>query len=478
VTTPAALPPQSRFDSGSFRDRSGYVFRSGGRILRTLDQDAVRAWRALSASAFFATAVRSGKLIGTAELPAADVERLEEASGWAAVLEHEIVPFVSYPFEWSFGMLRAAAELQLELLAEALRAGLTMKDASSYNVQWRGARPVFIDVPSFEPYRDGDPWVGYRQFCELCLYPLLLEAYKGIPFQPLLRGRLEGIEAGVCLAAMSLRDLFRRGVLTHVWLHARAQQRFADRATSAPRDLARAGFGRALIERNVKGLRALVGRLESRANRPSVWVEYRETCSYDDRDRAAKAEFVEKALAARARAAVWDLGANTGEFSRLAARYAPLVVALDSDAGAVDRLYRELAAEGESRVLPLVLDIADPSPPLGWRLRERTALWDRGRPDLVLALALVHHLVLGANLPLDGLVEWLASLGGDLVVEFVAKDDAMAQRLLRHRADQYGEYRQDRFETCLGRHFDIEARHQLGCGTRWLYSCRKHQEDR
>ncbi|MGE5236168.1 MAG: class I SAM-dependent methyltransferase [Acidobacteriota bacterium] len=468
------LQAQDRaFDRGSFRDRGGRVFRADGRILRTVDDAALGSWHALSRTRFFAESVRAGKLPATRELAPDEVRHVAEAQGWHGVLDHDPVPFVSYPFEWSFGMLRQAGLLQLELLAGALREGLTMKDATPYNVQWRGARPVFIDIPSFEPYRDGEPWVGYRQFCELYLYPLLLEAYRGIPFQPLLRGRLEGVEAPTCLAAMSARDLARPGVLTHVWLHARAQQRFADRPVSAPRDVAAAGFGKALIERNVAGLTRLLRNLRPRRRSQSAWVGYRETCSYDDRDRATKSELVDRVAAGLHPAIVWDLGANTGEFSRIAARHAGYVLALDADTGAVERLFGELAGSGEGRVLPLVFDIADPSPALGWRGEERPALWDRGRPDLVLALALIHHLVIGANLPLAEVVAWLASLGGDLVIEFVAKDDPMTQRLLRHKADQYTDYDQAHLEACLARSFEIDARVPLARGTRWLYSCRQ-----
>jgi hypothetical protein len=395
-------------------------------------------------------------------------ERVDASlDGYSAVLRHERLPFVSYPYEWSFSMLRDAALLQLDLLLAALAEDLTLKDASPYNVQWRGAHPVFVDVGSFEALRVGEPWEGYRQFCMLFLYPLLVQAWRGVPFQPLLRGSLEGIAPAEARALLRGRDVLRRGALTHVVLHARLDRR--ERGRDVRGELRRAGFHKGLIEANVRGLRRLVSRL---AWEPpaTTWTAYGPTTSYAEADAERKAAFVRSVAAARRRGLVWDLGANDGRFTRIAAEHAEYAVALDADAGVVERLYRGLRAEGSTAILPLVADLSDPPPGLGWRGLERRPLWERGRPDLVLCLALVHHLAISANVPLALVVDWLASLGGEVVVELPTPADPMVEALLaRKRAGLHADYGRDRFERLLGEPFSIERTEELSGGTRVVY---------
>jgi len=459
-------------DPGSYRDREGRVFHRDGRVLRTLSAAALAEWEALQATRFFPRAMAAGRVVATrrVELPA-DAPPAR-ARPWVAALEHERVPFLSYPYEWSFGMLRDAAKLQLGLLSEALEEGFVLKDSSAYNFQWLGARPLLIDVPSFERLAPGEPWVGYLQFCQLFLYPLLLTAYRDVPFQPLLRGALDGVTPETAAALLHGRDRLRRGVFTHVWLQARLQALAAGAERSVKRQLAESGFSRALILANVRKLARLVDALAWRRT-ASTWAGYRESHGYSAEDHAAKREFVARAAAGRKPGLVWDLGANTGDFARVCRDHAGYVVALDADHLAVERLYQELRRDGETRILPLVGNVVDPSTGLGWRGRERQGLEDRGRPDLVLALALIHHLVIGANVPLDELVDWWASLGGDLVVEFVAREDPMVKKLLLNKEDRYADYDRDRLERALGRHWALERRLDLASGTRTLYHARR-----
>jgi hypothetical protein len=390
----------------------------------------------------------------------------EELTGrYAAVLRHERVPVVSYPYEWTFGMLRDAALLQLDLLLDALDEDLTLKDASPYNVQWLGARPVFVDVGSFERLREGEPWAGYRQFCTLYLYPLMLQAWKGVPFQPWLRGSLDGIEPAEMRALLSLRDRIRRGVLGHVVLHSRMERRYGDRKRDVKRELRSAGFHKGLIRANVEGLRKLVRRLEWEPGR-STWSGYGEENPYSEADAAAKESFVRAAAEARRWALAWDLGCNDGRYTRVAAESCDYVVAVDADAAVVELLYRVLREEGSRTILPLAMDVADPSPNLGWRGLERRALEERGRPQLVLCLALVHHLAISANVPLESFLDWLAGLGCSLVVEFPTREDPMVQRLLAGKGpDANPDYGTDAFE----RHWRVERREVLPSGTRILY---------
>ena len=244
--TPAAQTAPTGFDPGSFRDWDSRVFLRDGRVFRALSPDGLADWEALAGSRLFGEAVAEGKLVPT--------ERIEDAAvpeglvhGPAAVLEHERVPFVSYPYEWPFSMLRDAALLQLELLRRGLEEDLILKDSTPYNVQFRGTRPVFVDVGSFERFRPGEPWAAYRQFCLLFLNPLLLQAYKGIPYRPWLRGSLDGISPTDLRRVFSFRDLFRRGVLTHVALHARLERKHAESQRDVKGELKRAGFKKELV---------------------------------------------------------------------------------------------------------------------------------------------------------------------------------------------------------------------------------------
>ena len=465
-----AEKPSIQFDAGSFRDPDTRVFHYNGAVFRCLTPRALADWQRLAATEFHARFRADRRVIPTRLVT--DPESLPPlAARWAAVLEHERVPVVSYPYEWSFGMLKDAALLQLDVTRAALDEEMTLKDATAFNVQWLGARPTFIDIGSFTPYAAGEPWAGYRQFCETFLYPLLLQAYRNVPFHPWLRGSLEGITAAQCSALLSGRDFLRRGVLAHVFLQAKAQSRYEDTPGDVRQELRAAGFGAALIKHNIDRMRRTVERLRWGPRR-STWSEYQREHSYVDADLRRKTEFVEQTLARRRWPLVWDLGCNTGNYSRMAAKHADYVLALDGDHVVVERLYHSLKAGGPANVLPLLADLADPSPGLGWRGRERLPLGDRGAPSLILCLALMHHLVIGRNIPLDDFVAWLAQFGAEVVLEFVAPGDPMVERLLRNRRDQEFDYSNEAVGAALGRHFGAVTHETLASGTRTLYHCR------
>lgn len=464
------MPPQLSADPGSFRDPDSRVFNDGERIFRALSERGLANFERLAATDFFERAQEAGTLVRTERLDGSREIRPDDFPAPAAILSHERLPFVSYPYEWPFSMLRDAAVLQLGLLHDALAEGLISKDASPYNVQWRGSSPVFIDVGSFEPLGEGEPWAGYRQFCCLFLYPLMLQAYAGLPFQPWLRGSLEGIAPAEARAVLRGRQSFRRGVLTHVALHARLERRESDRDTRS--EVRRAGFRKELIEANVARLSKLVQRLDWGSSK-TAWSDYGERSHYEAEELERKDRFVREACASVSPRLVWDLGCNDGRYSRIAAEHSGFVVAIDGDHASVEALYRALRGESDERILPLVIDLADPSPARGWRGLERSRLEERGRPELVLCLALVHHLSIAANVPLSEVVDWLASLGGVLVVEFAGRDDPMVQRLLaRKKDDAHPDYTAESFERELLKRFEITRREPLASRFRTLYEAR------
>ncbi len=459
-------------DPGSFRDPMSRVFRHDGAILRALAEgEGLADFEALESADFFREALEAGHIVGTER--AGDVDPAELGEGWAAVLRHERIPALSYPYEWSFEMLRDAAKLQLDLTSAALSEDLTTKDATSYNIQFVGSRPTFIDVGSFERLRADEPWYGYRQFCQLFLYPLMLQGYKEVPFQPWLRGAVDGIGPLEMRAVMSRWDLLsprKKGTMIHVGLHARAERRYSDTDRDVKADLKKAGFKKEVTVAQVRGLRKVVDRITWKRSE-SEWSGYSERGHYTDDDLARKSEFVSAVTAARPRRLVLDLGANDGYFSRLAVEAgAEHVVALDADPLVVDTLYRALRAEANHRILPLVMDLADPSPGLGWRGAERQPFVGRHDADLVLALAVVHHVAISANVPLGAFVGLLAELGGEAVVELPTPADPMVQRLLRNkRAGVHDDYTVETFERELGARFRVERREVLPSETRILY---------
>jgi hypothetical protein len=366
-------------------------------------------------------------------------------------------------------MLRDAALLHLEILLSALGEDVTMKDGYAFNVQWNGRRPVFIDIGSFELLRTSGPWIGYRQFCQTFLYPLMLEAHLGIPFQRYLLGHLDGLEPTEMRRIFSGRKRFKKGVFRHVYLHSVAESRVTQGGTALKDEMGKAGFGKELTLAMVKKLHKLVGKLRSKRSE-SGWKQYRETCSYSDADRATKDTFIRSAVEGMNPSISWDLGCNDGAYSRMIAESGGTVIAVDYDDVTVDALYQSLRTDGPENVLPLVMNLVDPSPARGWRNEERRAFTDRTKPDLVLALALVHHLAIAANVPLPEVVSWFRSLDATLIVEFVEPHDPMAAQLLGNKpAGMFESYRVDAFEKLLEEQFTITRREALPSGSRTLY---------
>lgn len=483
---PTAVPAPAAADRGSFRDPLSRVFRLAGpdgpTIVRGLTAEALDDYRALTATRFYPAALARGEIVGTTECAPAEHALPPAVDGrpWAAALRHDVIDVLSYPYEWTFEMLRDAARLQLRLGRAALDERILTKDASSYNVQFVGASPVFIDVGSFERLRPGEPWAGYRQFCELFLNPLYVQSIAGIPFQPLLRADVAGIDPTLTKALLGGRGRFAKGVLANVTLHARADKRYADADSTRDikAEMQRAGFGPGIIRAQLDNLAKVVDALEW-DQQQSVWSDYGDRAHYTDVDLATKERFVADAVRAHPDPRlVLDLGANDGRFSHIAVNAgATAAVAADFDALVVDRLYRRLRDTGERRILPLVLDLANPSPGLGWRNAERPAFVDRVRPDITLCLAVVHHLALTNNVPLDEVVAMLADFADidnrtSLVVEFPHPDDVMARRLLaRKRTGLFDHYTLHNFERALATRFDTIERVELPSGTRTLYRC-------
>jgi SAM-dependent methyltransferase len=380
-------------------------------------------------------------------------------------------------------MLKDAALLHLEILEKAIPAGWTLKDSSAYNIQFIGARPVFIDIPSFEPYRAGDPWGGYRQFCMMFLYPLMLKAYLGVDFGPMMRAYLDGIDPATANRLLFRAARWKQGVFSHVYLHSKMQTRAAageldeakrltEDAGGSPEVRKRLRHSEAMVLGLIQGLRSTIAKMKSPDER-TVWGDYDADHSYSDTSLRLKKEFVERNIKCGEYRKVWDIGCNTGTFSRLSEPFAEQVISIDGDPKAIDRLYQREKREGAGKILPMIIDLGNVSPNQGWRGAERKSLENRGRPDITLCLALIHHMVIAANIPMREFIDWLGDLGGDLIIEFVTAEDAMARMLLRNKVNQYQDYTIEEFERLIAARYMIADSEELKGGHRKIYYLRR-----
>ena len=454
------------FLPGSYRDRSARVCLSGDRVLRALTGEAAAVWQQLQPSDFWRQICQQGLVVATTEAEGEAAWAVQQ--GYQLVLQHERIGLISWPWEWSFSMLRDAALLQLSLLQQALPAGFDLADATPFNFQFRGASVQFMDVGSFRLRQPTGLWEGYRQFCEQFLAPLLLQAWKQMDFQPLLRGRMTGIPLRQMAGLLSWRDLlFRRGALTHIWLHSRVASVMQRRRQQAGSD----ELSTEMILSNLRGLQRVVQSLQW-TPADSAWQDYYETAAHATAHEAEKSQFVSRACSQFRPDVTWDLGCNEGRYSRIAAEWGT-VLALDADHAVIDRLYRRLAAEPRDcvfrqRITPLVFNLADPSPSQGWRLQERMSLLARSQPRLVLCLAVIHHLVLGCGLLLEDVVRWLAELQVPVVFEWVDREDPLVCRMLQQRQDVFTDYSEERLRGALRGVFQVGAEQCLSEGHRKL----------
>lgn len=447
---------------GSFRDPSGFVYTRDGTPYRQVNLGFRHQFEAFLASGLYDELTREGLLVPHEQVGL----ELSATSEAFAVLRPERIAFISYPYEWSFGQLQDAALLTLEVQERALARGFTLRDSSAYNIQFQGGRPVFIDTLSFEPLEEGKAWAGYKQFCEHFLVPLTLMSTRDVRCGALLRSYLDGIPLDLGSRLLPRRSWASLASLLHIHLHAWAQSRYGGRTIgSAVKDRR---MSREALVRLIKNLAAATRRL-SWSPSGTEWADYAADNSYSDAAARSKRGMVLGHLGDSPAGMVWDLGANTGEYSRAAREVASLVVSFDMDPAAVERNYRRLRTERENGILPLLLDLTNPSPAQGWAGHERLSLEERGPADAVLALALIHHLAIGHNLPLERIAGYLKRLGRLLIIEFVPKTDSQVQRLLVSRPDIFPEYTKEGFEKAFGRHYDIQAAERIEDSERWLY---------
>jgi hypothetical protein len=448
--------------AGSFRDPSGFIFRRDGQYFRQVNLAYKDEYDLARESGLYENLVNDGLLVAHREIEA----DAPEPSLAYKILQPEPIYTISYPYEWCFSQLRDAASLSLRIQKRALKRGLSLKDCSAYNIQFHEGHPILIDSLSFEKYEEGSPWVAYRQFCQHFLAPLTLMAYTDVRLGYLLRMFIDGIPLDLASRLLPWKTRFVMPLLVHIHLHAAAQKRYAQA------EVAQVGRGRRVSMTALLGLiddlrRAVLGLKWKPAS--IGWVDYYDTHSYGQAGLNAKKALVAEFIESTQPASVWDLGANTGEFSRLASDRGIRTVAFDFDPAAVEFNYLEMRSKGERLLLPLVLDLTNPSPNLGWNNQERASIFDRGPADMVLALALIHHLAIANNVPMEDLAAFFSRMCRWLVIEFVPKDDPQVARLLANRKDIFANYSVETFEQVFAKRFAIRRTEPLTESGRRLY---------
>lgn len=420
-------------------------------LYRQVNEGCRAAYEHLMQSGLYASLTASGALVAHEE---ASLD-LAAAPGACRILRPTRIPFVSYPYEWAFSALQDAALLTLDVHRQALEHGMVLKDASAYNVQLLRGRPVFIDTLSFDFYREGEPWVAYRQFCQHFLAPLALMAHVDERLGRLLREFIDGVPLDLASRLLPARTRLQFGLLTHLHLHAKGQARHADASAEVrAQRAASAKVSRTGMLGMIDSLAGAVRKL-SWAPTGTEWGEYYSDTNYSDEAASRKQDLVGRLVARIKPATVWDLGGNTGVFARCAlAAGAGFALSFDVDAAAVEKAWLTERKQPHG-VTPLLLDLTNPSPALGWAHQERQSLAARGPADLVMALALVHHLAISNNVPLPRVADYLAELGRHVLIEFVPKSDSQVRRLLAAREDVFPDYTEAGFRAAFARRFDL-----------------------
>lgn len=452
---------ETKREYSSFRDPSGYLYEDGGVLYRRVNKCYLPDYEMLMGSGLYARLVEKRLIIAHEEV---------EKNHNGVRIKPERIDFISYPYEWSWSQYRDAALLTLEVQKVAFEYGMVLKDASAYNVQFYKGRPIFIDTLSFEKYKEGGPWVAYQQFCKHFFAPLALMHYNDMRLNQLGRVFIDGVPLDMASVILPMRSHMNMGAKVHIHMHAKSQARHASSE----------GVGKEGTVSKL-GFLGLIDSLEStirkwgKRHKETEWGDYYNNTNYSGESFEKKKELIRSFVKELNPKRLWDLGGNTGVFTRLASDMGVDTVCFDIDPNAVDANYLQVKAKGEERILPLMLDLTNPSGGVGWANQERKGLMARGKADVVMALALIHHLVIGSNVPMGMVAEYFYELSDGLIIEFVPKGDCRVDTLLATREDIFHDYTKEGFEEAFGEFFEVIREEQVEGSLRTLYCMRARQ---
>ena len=450
--------------SSSFRDPGGFLFMHDGELYRQINQTSKDNYDHFIKSGLYEDLITHKLLIPHLEVT--PVDRYDELA--YRYIKPELIGFISYPYEWCFSQLKDAALLTLKIQETALKYDMTLKDASAYNVQFYKGKPIFIDTLSFELYETGKPWIAYRQFCQHFFGPLVLMKYTDIRMNQLLKSYIDGIPLDLTSSLLPWKTWCKFSVLMHIHLHAKSQKKYA----ANPVEIKNQHFSQNAIFGLVDNLYSSIEKMTWIPTN-SEWNDYYQQNNYSDRSFDDKKNILTHFLDVIKPASVWDIGSNTGIFSRIASERGIPTISFDIDPACVETNYQEVINKKENCILPLLLDVTNPSPGIGWENQERSSLLERGPADTVFALALIHHLSINNNLPFEKVARFLSLLCRNLVIEFIPKSDPQVQRMLFNRKDIFNNYSKNNFELEFSRYFNLIEVRNIDNSQRDLYLMKK-----
>ncbi len=458
------LSTDSFQDPASFRDPAGYVFYRDNEPYRYISPSYYETYKKLHASGLYLALIDKGYIV-----PIEEISEEQGPNGPSLIVKPQPIPFISYPYEWSFSQLKEAALCTLEVHKLALRHGMQLKDASVYNVQFIGTKPVFIDTLSFTERDSSVPWIAYKQFCHHFLGPLSLCSFVDVRLNRLFISHLDGIPLDLAKKLLPKRAYFSLSRFLHIWLHERFQQKSGQQPSSVRKKGAcsmQAALGLVeSLEQAVKGLAV--------KKSPTVWQEYYSGDSYEKAGFEEKNGHVERLLSQLAPNLLWDLGSNNGHFTELVSKYAKYSIAFDFDTNCIEEMYQRLRKKNTSTILPLQMDLANPSPGIGWEGKERKAFLERGRCDVALALALIHHLLVTAAIPFERVVNFFASIATHVIIEYVPPSDPKFRQISLTNQNDFSYFTEEFFETAFAKCFDLQAKIPINTSSRVLYHFQK-----
>lgn len=450
-------------EPSSFRDPSGFLFYHDRTIFRQVNQSYKEDYDHLISSGLYKELTATNLL-----LEHEDVDFVPPKPELCyKIIKPKKIDFITYPYEWSFSQLKDAALITLEIQKKAMNHGMTLKDATAYNIQFNHGKPIFVDTLSFEKYKEGQIWKPYKQFCQHFLAPLALMSYQDIRFNQLFKIFIDGIPLDITSKLLPFSTKTSFSLMSHIHLHAKSQKHYEDKSIKKE-----AKMGKNAFIGIIDNLHSSVKKMDW-SPKGTEWADYYSDTNYTDKAFEEKKKIILQFLDAIKPENVWDLGGNVGIFSRLASGRGIQTISFDIDPAAVEKNYLELKKNDEKHILPLVLDLTNPSPGIGWENTERKSLIDRGPTDTAFALALIHHLAISNNLPFDKIANFFRMICTNLVIEFVPKSDSQVQRLLSTREDIFNEYTEEQFKRVFNKYFTIRDEVNLMDSERKLFRMEK-----
>ena len=450
----------TKLENSSFRDPSGFLFYSGTKLLRQINKSYQDDYDLLFSSDLYSSLTSKKLLICHQEVLDYNVKDKRAYK----IIEPEIIAFISYPYEWSFNQLKDAALLTLRIQKIALKHGMSLKDATAYNVQFHNGRPIFIDTLSFEKYEENKPWVAYKQFCQHFLAPLALMSKTDIRLNQLLKIYIDGIPLDLASKILPAKTKLNFSLLMHIHMHSIAQKKYEKKGTASKKT----EISKKNLESIIISLKSVVSKLKKN-KQDTEWAEYYTFTNYSDKAFLNKKEIITNFVKSVKPKTVWDLGANTGEFTQIGCDYGAKCVAYDIDPLAVDANYLRVKEKKSTNLLPLVLDLLNPTPDIGWNNEERKSVKNRPHPDLIFALAIIHHIALSNNTPLSKIAKCFSELSENLIIEFVPKTDSKVKILLESREDIFSRYNENDFITDFEEYYKIIDRKNVIDSERTLF---------